>query len=335
MPTIEEMLSGGGTALHDALATGIADISHQQVVTFSIYTRAVLPLDGYVFWLRTGEFTASGSIHWLSDRRQEEAETATHNSVVFTTTAPLTELNERNTQSLIIGDIDGMRYGFTRNGWFYPPASIWHYTGDALVPSEATQLIDYPDRLDTTTLIVSNSLPAWLKLYSYRPIWLAPLNPGIQLYPSFLVPDNLRPPYGSVHIEPDTTMALQTAPWLDRNSSHYQLTSEDVRITLYGCNNNQAEDLLDLIERYSYDWNVIGIMNMPTVRDGKRPSAGTMTIAQQKFIDVKVSYVQTRINDLARQMILEACLTVLTPCMLYPRTRIAPAATATAFADVF
>lgn len=334
MPSLEEVVGAPGGPLHDALLAGLADISQQQPVTFTTYSRYVLPLDGFVFWLRRGTFQATGALHYSTERYQAEDETATRNSVVFTSGTEIVDLNTPNSTTLIVGEIDGMKYAFTRQGWFFPPAAVWHYTGEALQPSEATQLVDNPGRLDPTQLIVSNSLPAWLSLFNYRPIWLTPLNPAIPLFPSYLVPDNIEPPYGSVHIEPTSTVALQSAPWLDRDSSHYQLTAEDVRITLYGCSNNQALDFLDLINRYSYDYNVIGIMNMPTVRDGKRAAPEAMILAQQKFIDVRVSYVQTRINNLARQMILEAQAVVLGPDLLIPQSSIYVLSSLFADADI-
>src|SRR5690242_11561316 len=148
MPSVEELVGGAGSPLHDALLAGIADISQQQSVSFGVYTRYVLPLDGFVFWLKTGEISAQGSIHWMSERYQDESETATRNSIVFTTGSGLSDLNNGPTDSLLVGDVEGQRYAFTRQGWFYPPASIWHYTGDALQPSELTQLIDHPSQLN-------------------------------------------------------------------------------------------------------------------------------------------------------------------------------------------
>ena len=116
-----------------------------------------------------------------------------------------------------------------------------------------------------------------------------------------------------MHIEPSSIEALQPVPYYDRHMSHMQLTSERVRVTLYGCDNDMASDFLDLVISYSRDTDVIGMMNpMPAIRDDKRPWPEGMVIAQKKVIDFHVSYVQRRINDLARQMILQAQATVVT-----------------------
>jgi hypothetical protein len=314
MPTIDE-LSGGNGPLHDALAAGIADISQATVVCFDVYQKVVLPLDGFVFWLRVTQFEQAGAIHFQAEREQSEDETRARNTVLFTTQEEVQDLNTENTQTLVVGEVNGQRYAFGRHGWYFPQAGVWHYQGDGVNPSIATQLVDDPAKLDPNQLIVSDSLPAWLTLVSYDPVWISwpqDRNPHIQLFPSFLVPDNQQPPYGSVHIEPSRIEALQsTAMWLTPTYSHYQLTRESVRVTLYGCNNDQAADFLDLVEQYSLDTNAFGLMNMPTIRDGKKTWPAGMVLAQQKTIDFEVSYVQTRVSDIARQLILEAIARVL------------------------
>lgn len=310
MPLINE--ASPSNALFDALAAGIDDISQQRLVTFVSYIKRVLPLDGFVFWIRAEQIEATGSLHYMSERQQEEDETAARNAVVFTTTNQLAQLNTRGTTTLMVGSFEGMSYAFSSHGWFNALAGVWHYTGSALTPAMETQLVDEASQIDPTKLIVSNSLPAWLSLVSYTPPWLVPLNPLITLYPSFLVPDNLSPPYGSVHIEPSRTESLQGSPTFVV-SSHYQLTTDQVRVTLYGCDNAMALDFLDLVLRFSFDQDIIGIMNMPVVRDDKRAWPEGMILAQKKLIDFQVSYNQSRVNDLAVQLITAASMTVLFP----------------------
>jgi len=316
MPQLDELNVPSGGLLHDALTAGIADISQQTTVGFAIYQKVVLPLDGFVFWVRTGAFEQSGAIHFMIERDQDETETRARNTIVFTATEQIQEFNSADTQTLIVGQIAGRRYAFGRHGWLFPQAGVWHYQGVGLPASTDSQLVDDPTQIDTSELIVSNSLPAWLTLVSYDPVWVSwPIerNPHITLYPSFLVPDNLSGPYGSVHIEPSRIEALQdTAMWTTPTFDHFQLTRESVRVTLYGCNNSQAADFLDLVEQYSLDTDSFGILNMPTIRDGKKPWPEGMVLAQMKVIDFEVSYIQTRINEVARQLITSAFATVLT-----------------------
>jgi len=331
MPQINETAGQPPTGLFGALAAGLGDISQQATITFATYARRVLPLDGFVFWLRTGQFTQSGMLHHTAERSQNEDDTTTTDQVVFTTTTESVALNQASTQTLIVGTVEGVRYAFRAHGMFAAQAGLWHYTGTSIVASLATQLIDDPEQLKPDRLIVSDSLPAWLAIAGYNPPWLIPTNPAIPLYPSFLVPDNLAPPFGAVHIDPQRIVAMQAAPelhtvWrplvdgygkpvrdgtgqpvLRAATRHNQLVQEQVRVTLYGCDNNTALAFLDVVLRYSFDTNIIGMMNpMPAVRDDKRTWPEGMLIAQKKQIDFSISYNQATIFDIANHQIAEA-----------------------------
>ena len=301
MPTVAETTAN--LPIRDALQAGLTSLSAGQTIRFTKYVRRVLPIDGYVFWLAGESMEIAGSFHYSTNTDQKEDETIAMNRVVFNTTTEISPFNEINPQILWIANFDGIRFAFSTRGPFYVQAGIFHYEGAAVYSALASQLVTNMYTLAASEPIVSNSLPAWLAIQTYTPIWLAPYNPGIILYPSFLVPGNLTPPYGVVHIEPGRTVALQSAPRLSSVSSHYQLATDHVRITLYGYTNAQAQDWMDTVNQYSLDTDSIGIMNMPIVRDEKRPQSELQVIAMKKTIEFDVSYYQTRINDIARQLI--------------------------------
>lgn len=328
MASIDELLGSPATGIADALAAGIIDLSKARDIPLNLYSRQVLPLDGFVFWLLSGSTTVKGVLHYTSDRPQEEAGTLTESTVVLTTTTEIVQLNASNTQTLVVGAVEGQKFAFHRHGFFFAETNVWHYEGTTINASKSTQIIDDPGLLDPTQVIVSDSLPIWLQIASYSPIWLNPPNPLVPLYPSYLVPDNLPPIYGAVHHEPEQIRALQDAPLLRPQQGvspnptpggppinvgllHNQLVSEHVRVTLYGCNNATAADFLDTVLRYSLDTDNIGIMNMPAIRDGKEGWAPGMLIAQQKIIDFEVSYVQNRAYSVATQLIASAQTSVI------------------------
>jgi hypothetical protein len=99
-------------------------------------------------------------------------------------------------------------------------------------------------------------------------------------------------------------------PFLSLNNSHFQLAHERVRVTLYGVNSAAALTFLDCVLQFSQDYDVIGLMNTPVVRDDKVPQAEFGIIAAKKIIDFEVSYTQTGIRNLARQYIIQALSTV-------------------------
>ena len=81
MPQISETAGLPPNQLYGALLAGIEDISQQKPVTFYTYARRVLPLDGFVFWLRTGEFSQQGMLHNTAERSQNEDDTVTTDRV--------------------------------------------------------------------------------------------------------------------------------------------------------------------------------------------------------------------------------------------------------------
>jgi len=224
--------------------------------------------------------------------------------VVFTTQTEIANFNEIDPQTMWVAKFDGIRFSFSTRASFYMQAGTFHYGGEAVYPALSSQLVDNLYTLAQAEPIVSNSLPAWLAVQSYAPIWLQPSNPGIPLYPSYLIPGNIAPPYGVVHIEPGRTFALQAAPRLNNIASHFQLATDHVKVTLYGYTNAQALDWADTVNQYSLDTDAFGMMNMPMMRDEKRQQPEISALAMKKTIEFDVSYYQTRINALARKLIL-------------------------------
>ena len=109
MATIAE--STNQDQLAASLASGISTLSLKQQITFTLYTRQVLPLDGWIFWLNTGQtITVEGSLHYSTDVEQREDETIGIDSVIFTTTQQINDLDISSPNMLYIGTIDEIRF---------------------------------------------------------------------------------------------------------------------------------------------------------------------------------------------------------------------------------
>ena len=308
MPLVDEAISAP-TPLGSTLGAGVDNISSYQTITFTLYNRVVLPLDGYVFWVQASPVqtvTASGSLHYSSDVMQEETQTLTVNTVLFTAKEPVEELNQVGPGQVYIGEFDGVRFAFSQRGMFYRQASLWHYRGAAIYPDIGPQVVTDGTTLDPTKIIVSNSLPLWLALNGY-----VPPNPGlgfanpVTLYPSFLAPKNIAPPWGTVHITTDNNAGLASAPLLLPDGSHYQLVTDRVKITLYGLNNDDALTFIDCVNAYSLAYETFGVMNIPVLRDEKRTQAELAVIAQRKAVEFEISYYQSTARNIAQQLITE------------------------------
>jgi hypothetical protein len=315
MPSAKE-LAGAKSQLAAGLAAGVKTLSGNQSVTFTKYVQLILPFDGYVFWVRsdlisnsallaacqpvgdsnipqTATVKAMGSFHYASDSKQLEDESPTINRVIFTALEPIQDFNQIAPNVIFIGEFEGVRFAFNQRKSYYKQTDLHHYTGEAIYPAMESQIIDDSSGFDSQNIIVSNSLPVWLSLCKLMPV-----------YPSFLVSENLQPPYASAHVYPDQTKALQAVPSFNSTGSHYQLVSDKVKITVYGLNNADALDYQDYVYRYmSDDGNLFGLMNMPVIKDEKRTQSELKIIAMKKSIEFEVSYYQTRVNDVARQFI--------------------------------
>ena len=325
MPGADELFDAK-TQLGGDLAQAVKTLSLNQKVKFEKYIRQVLPADGFVFWVKAtilspaalvaaGQYAvtapnvieARGSLHYATTLAQEEDSTIGINQVVFTSLQEIQNLNYDSPNVLYIADgPDGLRFSFSSRQKFYYQAGLYHYLGNALYSTMATQVIDDARQIDLTDVVVSNSLPAWLAIASYSQVWTEAFNPCPPLYPSFAVPNNLIPPYGVVHIEPEATTALQGAPYLSPTLSHSQLSHDTVRITLYGVRNAGALSFLDLVNQYSLDTDAIGMMNMPLFRDEKKTQVELSILAMKKTADFEVSYFQSTMRDVSRQVITSA-----------------------------
>ena len=341
MPSLDEALADASQAA-GALGLGLRTVSLEQEVTFIKYVRAVLPLDGFVFWVNaallsdqsiwaaTGKpagegarpLCVKGSLHMGSTAQQLEDEQLAINAVVFTTQDPIQDLAAPETGVLWLGSFtppgilpDGeavapVRFAFSRTAPFYSTAKLWHYRGDAVYPAFESQFIDSAADFDLTNVVVSNSLPVWLTIASTAPPFWAPPRNLFPAYPSFLVPDNQTPPYASVHIEPSSTRAIQATLYLDQQLDAFQLAHDTVRFTFYGLRNDDVMDFVRAVNQYSVDNDVIGIVNMPIVVDEKRQQNEISAIAMKKTVTFEVTYYQTRLTDVARQLIKKVIATV-------------------------
>lgn len=311
-----------------ALAAGVDDISSDQTVQFQQYTKSVIPTDGYVFWVASGTVQSfSGSLHVLSERRQEEDQTLAANQFVFTAEEEVSQLNAIAPDSMWVGtwltDDATLQVAFSSNGMNYRQAGLFHYRGFAVYPALASQLINSAADLPVGP-IVSNSLPIWLGLplqsTVYAPFGIAPV------YPSFLVPDNIVPPYITAHIDPSTTIAQQAFPLFDWSARanpngdpsplyelpSYQLMRETVRLTLYGFTNQQAIQFFAALMDYSVNTDEFGFGSSPAIVDDKRTQVEIAALAMKKTFAIQVSYNSGTSDAIARRLILEAGFSFIT-----------------------
>lgn len=335
MAALDEAIVQQTTQVHASLDDGKDQVSNFQVVLFRKYVRMVLPADGFVFWVRAdllcaqmlfsayrfnasalgqvrdavdspNEFEARVDVHYSAQNTQDEAEANVNNRVLVASAEELVDLQDVGPYVIYVGEIDDVRYAFSAHGYLQENAGMWHYSGLAVLASMEEQLVDRVDQLDSESLVASNSLPFWVSLNNHVPEPYENFGNDVPVYPSYLLPSNLPPPYVTAHVEPNATRALASAPSLSPSLSHEQLARDVVRLTFYGLRNDQAQDFVDLVLEQSEVNGVVGIMNMPVLADEKRFQVELGALAVKKTAEFEVSYLQSRVRDVARKKITDA-----------------------------
>lgn len=324
MVSLNEAL-GGGTPLAGVLSSALDTISSEAQVEFTAYVRFVLPLDGYVFWVKasiandralqpvglssaTNACTVSVpcALHATTDTEQNEDESLDYSHIIITAKDPIRQFHDTATDVLWVGNWQGIRFAVNSRTMRFEQSGLQHYVAGTIYPAMLSQFIDDAKDFDATTPVVSNSLPFWLSMAANTPLYPWLPKPPMPFYPSFLLPDNITPPYAVVSIDSGRTQPLQGAAYIDKDSSRWQLVSERVDLIVYGARNDDAMNVLDYANQWMLDTNNMGLMNIPVVRDDRRPQAEANVLAQRKTISFEVNYYQAAGRDIVRQLILAA-----------------------------
>ena len=318
--TVAEAASALNSPINATLVAGLETLDFKDSVTFTKYVRCVLPLDGYIFWIKadilspssvlgTSVFNgfnlnqaqtivtsaptiqAQGSLHYSTEHLQNDDETYDRNQVVFTSESDIDQFNVVAPNVLWLGEYDGIRFAFKRRKPLYKLAGIYHYVGDAIYPALATQIVDDPRLFDNQSLVISNSMPIWIALNQFMPV-----------FPSHLTQQNIDPVYATVDINPASQQSLQLDTYVDENSNTWQLVQETVKFTIYGLRNTDAIRF----QRYIIDnslYGNYGIMNSPIIKDEKRIQAELSAIAMKKSFELVINYYQQAVFNIAKSLI--------------------------------
>ncbi|HXS13680.1 MAG TPA: hypothetical protein VN734_13310 [Acidobacteriaceae bacterium] len=299
------------------IGDAVEDLDLSQEVIFTQYTRKVLPLDGYVFWIPTGTLTVPGALHVAMEMIQNEDETFGLASATFTTQTFVAEFTDIPVSTIYVATVGESNYAFSRHAGYFQAANTWHYQGSSIPPALLSQLLSSPSQLPTG-LIVSNSLPIWLAFNGYKSPYVGGFSNTITLFPSKLVPTNEPAPYGVVHIEPANTRGISGVPQVQQVSVNgvatrvmTQLMADRVKIVLYGLQSDAAQEFYGALMEYigTTSTNGMGLMNVPALQDGKREQVELQTIAMQKTMDIDVSYSSYYAKSVALQTIKTATMT--------------------------
>lgn len=305
MPSLSELQQTAKTELNATLAQGLDDLSRYQIVTFTKYVRKVLPLDGFVFWIKASilsddptpapdTVTVKGYLHLTTESIQDDEQLYDRNVVTLTAQSDIDPFNDIGSEVLYMGEFYGIQFSFSRRTGLNEPANLYHYTGEAVYPHMRSQIINSVDDIDLTDVVVSSSLPIWLGLNQYMP-----------MYPAMLSMQNISPPFATIRCSSASPIAGSF--YIDAHDNQYQLVSEDVTISVTGLRNAAVEDFLRYVQQYTLtDAAEMGVMNIPVVQDERVTQNELNAIAMRKTIKFKINYYQRRMRNVARGLILSA-----------------------------
>ncbi|ECN1280957.1 hypothetical protein YS72_22105 [Salmonella enterica subsp. enterica serovar Typhimurium] len=307
MPSLEELAEQHGSQLSSVLQSAVETLSSGQEITFRLYVRQVLPLDGFVYWVNAEivscdelcrlniesptRLKIKGSLHRQVIAVQDESVSKDVNNIIFTPVQPVDDFNVENPDAIYLGEYGGVQFAFSRMESRYQQSGIFHYRGMAILPTMRSQIIDCPEEISDER-IISNSIPLWLAMKDFATV-----------YPSYLVPQNLRPPYIAVDVRNSTP--LQAAP-IVYGGQRFQLVQDSVRLTLYGFTNRMALDYVDSVVRRALEEEEFGVTSMPIPVDAKSGQVEINALAKKKTVDFEVNYYQTTTREISQQLIKKA-----------------------------
>lgn len=349
MATINEAASQSGSSDKAAgLIAAISLLSAQETYTFELYKRVVLPLDGFVFWIKASE---------LSTYAGRKDVGAIYNKNPFAQIAFSALAYEGN-----LTPKQQERYKFTINGSLHVSQEVKQEADatyvnqdvsfttktqtinfDEIAPNEL-YILNIPDgyenrivgrvafgnqrnRYSTAGLwhyhgkvlnsvqasqVVDNANainPDYAIVSNSLPYWLALSTAEIPVYPSYLSPKNLIVPYVTADIQ--TTEAIQSWPLVDEYSNQGQLVTDTIEFTMYGLNNAAALDF-QLSVLNNSEHGEYGVQNIPVPVDVKLTQSEFQIIAQKKVMKLQANYYQYRTRAFAIKLINEAKM-ALTP----------------------
>ena len=93
MTTVAELGLGNSQQLFAALQQGLETLDLNQELSFTQYTKKILPLDGFVYWIPGISQNFKGSLHTAQETRQNSDETFGDAMLIFTAEGQITEFS--------------------------------------------------------------------------------------------------------------------------------------------------------------------------------------------------------------------------------------------------
>jgi hypothetical protein len=270
-------------------------------ITFTKYVRRVLPVDGWVFWVKSslieGEVAPFSKVYLCSthiqrNQTQEATKTNSISSIGLTVNKKIEDLHEVNQSVMWLGEYQGVKFSFNAQANYYEEANIFHYAGDAVYIENTPNIIDDIEDLDLDLEngIVTNCIPIFITL-----------NQQVQIYPAFLAPTNLKPPYATIEVKDTRGIAAGQSynPFEDSSL----LSWDKVELTIYGLRKKQLSDFLKYLENQQLVTEAFGMYWLPSVQNENVPQSEINVLTNKKVLNFDVSYTFNAVRSQAEAFI--------------------------------
>lgn len=287
------------------LRNGIDFLKENNKFIFITYSKAILPYDGFIFWIKRKEETVIvKSIEHTAEEMLQEGDTfRSESTLILTSEEPLFDFSQNDLETIKVIVCNNNRYVIRKSGENTGESGIFHYMARIIEKPLESILLDSEDDFRSRKIQLSSSIPLFILLAS-GVFDLVPVH--YDLYPAWLVPFNKKPPYITVEIIKTTALASGSQTVIHHEKEYLlKLVQEEVKFVLYGFDNDAAFIFLKQLEKWSTIYNYIGFMNMPCIEDEVHNQVELGSVAQKKSIELVISYYQSAelLDELKEKMI--------------------------------
>ncbi|GBQ08825.1 hypothetical protein [Saccharibacter floricola] len=307
-------INNNKTPLGESLGRAISNISYGGEIYFQEYRKITLPLDGFLFWIKTeNKFSIPGSLHISTRNTKNEYQNYDLSQIVLSTSEKINKFHQKDSNYILVGIIDGLEFLIGAQKESYQPSALFHYSAESIPPSFRSQFIHTEAELDDYHPVISSSLPIFLALphIGSPALGWCPWPKDVPIFPSFSSPDNQEPPYIIIHNDPHSAQPVGLGTVDPTTGASTQMMTEKVKLTLIGLPHQKASNIRDYIRHWALlHPDTLGITNIPVIVDEKSTLDEISALSMMKHLEFDVMYIQNTARDCAFKLIEHAKMTL-------------------------
>ncbi|MDI2113068.1 hypothetical protein [Commensalibacter nepenthis] len=277
----------------DALQDGLNTIRQGQVIIITYYQKAILPYDGFVYWVksRKKDSVEASMIHYSDELRHEDQSYYDDASLIITTTEPLFDFSQEDIETLPVFNYAGKQYVIKKTGNNTDNAGLYHNFAKVIEPRLKSIFLNTKKDFLEKTVQFSNSISRFILLANgYFDLVKIPYI----IYPEWLVPLNKTPPYITIGITETEALSVgHKQVYINEQPTFVNPAKDYIELNLYGLDNHEAINFLATLEKWSLIYQQMGFLNIPRIKDLPSSQNEIGSLSQKKIIEIEVFYYQS------------------------------------------